>query len=905
MAVKHDMLSRDWSDKEFKDFVKNKMSEDEYKKALEGEYDLPDDWNLKGILQDSKYNTPEVNSKLDLNKVRQNPHFGELGTSFRFNLSNKQISDLLNGSDEDQKVGAQLYNQDANKSPILTELFKRNKQGDKFLESLNNLSDDHVQDYARDVLKMAQEGKKIDNAPVGKVLAALPQADAYKLVSKGSNYKTYYRFLPDDLKNRFNDEKLGITGGKHGQEIDDPEENFDNWDAGDGFDAGASEWIAKNGKLSDAQAEHIMRHGSLDARFNMFHDQDINPDIKLQMYNKWNDDDYSHGYDQDDYKEHHYDNKRDSDDGNDLWSEASERAEEEYPLGDFLRDQNSDVWDDAFEIGGRDAATQAIIDAEFDGDEESAYDSHRESLSDAESSHYHDLVRERYRDNALDHEDNIPRDLLDHPDHMNEPGYQSTHKGEPAKNIKNLNLFWSNQSNEAQTWNDNQFSKPYINFNHAQIHPDQIKAGLNSHAKFHQDKLLEDYYKGNPRDLEMKTFKGKQYIKLYRGVAGEYGQKIADKLGYDKSTHSIPNKNIDIPSAPFSSWTQDKHMATRFAAGRGGTQGGLPVVIEKWHPIEDVAHTGFYSQHIEMNPAHPDESEIIIKHPGLKSKIKSTDLHIGLPSDDMTVMYYWFPKTPVKTVTKTEVIEKIVEKEKIVYKQSSDKNTNTSENRNIETKTITRPDGTVETITTDKSTVQTTANEKTTTESTKETEKSQSKVAKATTTTVTQRDWMLGVSAHTDASNPSKIGKDSVTYQAEISRNILGPVYQLGFKKGSIVSENDVKVAVLETKLESLSMLTESKLDSISDKMDVLFDKIDRLQRDVNHQSHDVSKLMERDNFTQTATLKNTQEIQHLYERHEKLQKEANYAKGALGIIGIIFGALATSAWDIIKAFLK
>ncbi|EFX61663.1 hypothetical protein DAPPUDRAFT_121226, partial [Daphnia pulex] len=83
-------------------------------------------------------------------------------------------------------------------------------------------------------------------------------------------------------------------------------------------------------------------------------------------------------------------------------------------------------WADKDKKGGRDAATQAIIDAEFDGDEESAYDSHRESLSDAESSHYHDLVRERYRDNALDHEDNIPRDLLDHPgfqphlDRMNE-----------------------------------------------------------------------------------------------------------------------------------------------------------------------------------------------------------------------------------------------------------------------------------------------------------------------------------------------------------------------------------------------------------------------------------------------------------------------------------------------------
>jgi len=110
--------------------------------------------------------------------------------------------------------------------------------------------------------------------------------------------------------------------------------------------------------------------------------------------------------------------------------------------------------------------------------------------------------------------------------------------------------------------------------------------------------------------------------------------------------------------------------------------------------------------------------------------------------------------------------------------------------------------------------------------------------------------------------------------------------------------EHDVKVAVLHTKVENLKDLTEEKLDHINEKLDVLFSKIDRIQVDLTSQSADISKLMERENFSQSATAKNTKDIEHLSQNQEKLQRDMSIGKGALFIIGLA----ASGLWDIIKA---
>lgn len=223
---------------------------------------------------------------------------------------------------------------------------------------------------------------------------------------------------------------------------------------------------------------------------------------------------------------------------------------------------------------------------------------------------------------------------------FNIPGYadQETHRGEIQRPLENSVLSVIQQAPGALevSWLDKEKKTPYIGKRSSAIDVQEILPHLEGHAKAHQNKLLDSYYKGNPHGLEMKTFGGKQYIKLYRGVGGAFATKLLDKMELDRDKMSMPNKTLSMSSAPISSWTVDPQMAARFATMRGDHEGGKDsVVMEAWHPIENVVHTGFLKIHPMHDHAHDEESEVVIKHPDLKHKIKSTGIYLAGVGDQL------------------------------------------------------------------------------------------------------------------------------------------------------------------------------------------------------------------------------------------------------------------------------
>ena len=168
----------------------------------------------------------------------------------------------------------------------------------------------------------------------------------------------------------------------------------------------------------------------------------------------------------------------------------------------------------------------------------------------------------------------------------------------------------------------------------SEISMDQVFPHLDTHAKAHQNALMHLYHSGNPDNFDIKYFSGKPYIKLYRGVNGEYANKVHDAFNTGASSATFK-------SAPFSSWTHEPDMAARFANNRGvsivngkAVVSKTPIVISQWHPIENVLHTGFHRTDALFDNAHENEREVVVKHPGLKHKIRKTDVHVADPDLD-------------------------------------------------------------------------------------------------------------------------------------------------------------------------------------------------------------------------------------------------------------------------------
>lgn len=160
------------------------------------------------------------------------------------------------------------------------------------------------------------------------------------------------------FKKQWIDDRLGLSNGEHHDEdLVDTDDNWDNWSRND-F---KPEWnryassLAQSRHLDDDHAEHIKRHGDFDQRYELYHNQHIDPKHGVEMFQKWYDDDHHHGYDSEEF------NERIKDDNEDLYTvdhlpedvvdeirqqgyddfSIDEAAEQRYSIQDYI-DENED-----------------------------------------------------------------------------------------------------------------------------------------------------------------------------------------------------------------------------------------------------------------------------------------------------------------------------------------------------------------------------------------------------------------------------------------------------------------------------------------------------------------------------------------------------------------------------------
>lgn len=215
------------------------------------------------------------------------------------------------------------------------------------------------------------------------------------------------------------------------------------------------------------------------------------------------------------------------------------------------------------------------------------------------------------------------------------PSYSQTPE---QANLGRAHDFWSGYERKVQP---QQFAavkslysgKPEV-INHRGIdghssHEDVLGAipHLRDYANAIQAKIIDD------PDIRKRTYNGQPYIKVHRGIGGQYSKLIRQAAKYDEKTGQHDSKYMTIPTAPLSSWTTDKAMAEAFARGRGADLNlkGHGAVISKWMPVKDVLHSGNHSVLPGRVGAHPGENEIVFGHPTGRMKINTDEMHFESP----------------------------------------------------------------------------------------------------------------------------------------------------------------------------------------------------------------------------------------------------------------------------------
>lgn len=163
----------------------------------------------------------------------------------------------------------------------------------------------------------------------------------------------------------------------------------------------------------------------------------------------------------------------------------------------------------------------------------------------------------------------------------------------------------------------------------------------------------------NDRSIPKKIIRGVPHIQVYRGVGGEYGNKIREGVEFDPETNTFNGKKVRIPIASMASWSINPEVAGRFAHARGTLDDKHPkagVVIKKWLPIEDVLHSGFHQSVAGQPHAHTHEEEIVFKHP--EGKILINPSEITVQGKDSEYGHTIKPKRRNLSKSEFEILEK-------------------------------------------------------------------------------------------------------------------------------------------------------------------------------------------------------------------------------------------------------
>lgn len=138
------------------------------------------------------------------------------------------------------------------------------------------------------------------------------------------------------------------------------------------------------------------------------------------------------------------------------------------------------------------------------------------------------------------------------------------------------------------------------------------------YAKITQRKIIDRIKNKQEEGFEKD---GKWYIKVYRGVAGNYADHLAKQIEHHQL--SSPNSRVfydmdaDIPMAHMASWSTNPKVAETFAGRQiGGHQKDFGFVISSHLPVSDILHCGFVDLYQGHTHAHPVEQELVFKHHG-------------------------------------------------------------------------------------------------------------------------------------------------------------------------------------------------------------------------------------------------------------------------------------------------
>jgi hypothetical protein len=326
---------------------------------------------------------------------------GMRGIKRNFNLSPKKISELANDGDEHiiKNPGftkTHMYKMAKEHPHMLEHLIDSKHFDDKVIdltlgnpENLENIS-------GSDISKIINK-QKTSISHFDEVFGDRPEVSLnlkpniiQNLLTHASHRLPYHHIdalLKDaepSWKKTWMDEVLGMHGEhshSHPNDFDTKEEfdaeNWDNWNT-HSYNPNHNkvrDQLINGEYLDEKQIEHIKRHGDFTEKYDLYHNENIDPKHGAEMFQKWYDDEGEHGYDAEDLNIHYQDNKDDIYETNDLpdnvldslrdeaHEDASNRADENYPLYNHLY-YNSDRI--AAEIGGEGDDDEAVREKMFD-----------------------------------------------------------------------------------------------------------------------------------------------------------------------------------------------------------------------------------------------------------------------------------------------------------------------------------------------------------------------------------------------------------------------------------------------------------------------------------------------------------------------------------------------------------
>lgn len=141
------------------------------------------------------------------------------------------------------------------------------------------------------------------------------------------------------------------------------------------------------------------------------------------------------------------------------------------------------------------------------------------------------------------------------------------------------------------------------------------------YSKLAQEKVLQD------PALKIKHFGGEPHVKVYRGVSGDYAQKIMQSAGLDKHGY-VDKKVLNIPTSHLSSWSTSPEIAHSFSvADSPYSEEKKGVTLEKWMPVKNLLHSGYHALFPGHSHAASSEKELVFGHSEPRIKIPSSSLH--------------------------------------------------------------------------------------------------------------------------------------------------------------------------------------------------------------------------------------------------------------------------------------